>query len=701
MLRLRRTGPLAPHRLLRGVLLTLAVGASAAVAGCSAGADDLVSAAASLEQEHAQALEGAHGGPFKVEVSTELGNVRHLEGRVPRAALSGGTPGRQAVSFLAEHGELLAIGEPSDVPRALRVVSEEVSASGAHVRLQQVEGGVPVRGGEVLAHFDDDGALVALDAHVVRGVRLASTVPVVTAQAAAVRVEAELLARVPDVTRADVRPAAAGPELVVFATPGAPARLAWHHVARAMSATTAAVLDVTLDAITGAVLEAFDDLETVKATSPGVLGDMKTFEVTENGGSFTMVDKTRPAEIRTHTAATTQSLPGTIVGSTAVNTWDTTVARGKGAAVDAHFFAGFVYDYYKTKFNRSGIDGRNAPMISTAHFGNNYENAFWDGTQMAYGDGATRFKPLSAGLDVVAHEFTHGITTSTSKLVYQGQPGALNEAISDIFSSFIEHTYKADDRNNWLTGETIGASGPIRDLANPRAKGQPSHMKEFVNTQQDNGGVHINSGIPNNAAFLMTMGGTNPYSKVVVGGRLGWEKAEKLWYEVETKYLMSTSDFKAAATASKTAAVALKFSAAEVAVVECAWIAVGVLPGVCDEAAKGTPTVPDAGTPEPSGDGGAGAVSDGGAPTADGGPGASRPAPQTLVVQDGGGCAATGAPTGSSPGALVGLGLGAAAVLARRRRRLRAGAPSKHRDSTPMQCARVEGDATARVLSPR
>lgn len=662
MLRSSRYGSVVSRRLLRGLALTLAVGASGAIAACSAGTEE---ANAGLEQQHALALEAATGSVFKVEVSAELGNVRHLTGRVARAQLVGDTAPSQALAFLAQHPTLLAIGEPA---HTLAVVGDEASESGQHVRLRQVVSGVPVRGGEVLVHFDDQGALVAMDAHVVSGVQLASATPTLSAGAAVLRAEAELFTRVPEVTRGDLRPAAA-PELVVFARPGAPARLAWHHVARAMSASTAAVLDVTLDALTGAVLEAFDDLETVKATSPGVLGDMKTFEVTQNGGSFTLVDKTRPAEIRTYTAATTQSLPGTLVASTAVDAWDNTVARGKGAAVDAHFFAAFVYDYYKTKFNRAGIDGRNAPMVSTAHFGNSYENAFWDGTQMAYGDGATRFKPLSAGLDVVAHEFTHGVTMSTSKLVYQGQPGALNESISDIFSSFIEHTYKPDDRNNWLTGETIGAGGAIRDLSNPKAKGQPSHMKEFVNTQQDNGGVHINSGIPNNAAYLMTMGGTNPYSKVVVGGKLGWEKSEKLWYEVETKYLMSTSDFKAAATASVTAAQALKYSAAEIAVVECAWIAVGVLPGTCDEASKGTPAVPEAG-PEPA-DGGAGVTADGGASLDDAGASAPRQAPQTLMAPDDSGCSAAGGGAGgarSSQAWLVGLALGAVAIAARRRR---------------------------------
>src|SRR6185436_8697779 len=97
--------------------------------------------------------------------------------------------------------------------------------------------------------------------------------------------------------------------------------------------------------------------------------------------------------------------------------------------VDAHAFAGSVYDYFKTTFNRLGIDGKNAAIISTVNFDVAYDNAFWDGTQMVYGDGGQLFKALSGGADVVAHELTHGITTSTSNLVYQNQPGALNEAV--------------------------------------------------------------------------------------------------------------------------------------------------------------------------------------------------------------------------------------------------------------------------------
>ncbi len=616
---------------------------------------------AALEAEHAAELSAGSGHAFRVEVSPELATVRHIEGRTSGASLNGATASAKALSFLSAHPKLLGL---ADVRQSLRVQHEQSSESGTHVRLQEVVSGVPVRGAEVIAHFDRAGDLVSMDARIVPGLRL-DVVPVLAASAADERAKVEILTRVPDLQRAHLRDGAP-PELVVFAEPARdlPARLAWHHVVRGMSETTAAVLDVTIDALTGDILEAFDDLETIKAKSPGVLGDEKEFEVTQTGTTFTLVDGTRSAPIRTFSAGTQQTLPGTLVASTQQNVWDNTPARGKGAAVDAHFYAAFVYDYYKSKFGRNGIDGQNSPMVSTVHFGTNYENAFWDGTQMAYGDGATRFKPLSAGLDVVAHEFTHGVTTSTSKLVYQGQPGALNEAVSDILSTYIEHAYKPDDRNNWVTGELV-STAPIRDLTNPKAFNQPSNMKEFVNTQQDNGGVHINSGIPNNAAYLMTMSGTNPYSKVKVGGKLGWEKAEKLWYEVETKYLMARTDFAGAATMTVNAATALGYTPADVAVVKCAWVAVGVLPGPCDPLADGTatPTPSGSGTP-PATDGGSAAA----APTSSTGapaPGARPPTAQNgLLTEPNNGCNQSGG-TPKDLGPVAGLAL---ALLALSRR---------------------------------
>ena len=276
---------------------------------------------------------------------------------------------------------------------------------------------------------------------------------------------------------------------------------------------------------------------------------------------------------------------------------------GAGAGVDAHAYAGAVFDYYKKVHGRNAIDGAGGAMVSTAHFGVAYDNAFWDGTGMSYGDGGQLFRPLSAGLDVVAHEFTHGVTEKTSNLKYLNQSGALNESVSDIFGVFIEHSVKPDDVKNWKMGENIAkTAGGLRDFINPAAGDQPANMSAFVNTQQDEGGVHINSGIPNNAAFLMTMGGTNPISKTKVAFGIGWEKSEKLWYQANTKYFMVTTNFAQAAVGVMQAAKDVGLTENEQNIVDCAWKAVGIVKGACattivDPKSVIPPTTPGTGTP--------------------------------------------------------------------------------------------------------
>jgi thermolysin len=333
-----------------------------------------------------------------------------------------------------------------------------------------------------------------------------------------------------------------------------------------------------------------------------VLGDAKKFQVAQSGGQFSMNDTSRGVTITTYDAGGQQVGPGqgaTEVTSTTLTSWDT--GTGRGAAVDAHTYAGVVFDYYKKVHARSAIDGAGGAMLSTAHFGQTYENAFWDGTGMSYGDGGNLFRPMSAGLDVVAHEFTHGVTEATSALVYQGQSGALNESVSDIFGVFIEHSFKPDDTKNWLMGESIAKTATgLRDFKAPANGQQPANMSAYVNTQQDNGGVHINSGIPNNAAFLMTMGGTNPTSGTAVKFGIGWEKSEKLWYRANTKYFLSTTNFAQAAQGVMQAAKDLALTDNELNIVDCAWKATGVVQGTCgaivDPKATPVPTAPGTGT---------------------------------------------------------------------------------------------------------
>ena len=289
---------------------------------------------------------------------------------------------------------------------------------------------------------------------------------------------------------------------------------------------------IYVDARDGSVVEAYnalaDGAET--GTGTGVLGDQKTLNTVSQNGSYLLRDVTKGGLIETYSANNGSSLPGAIVtdDDNQFNSSD------QAAAVDAHYNAGVVYDYYESTHNRDSFDDNGATIRSTVHYGSNYNNAFWDGTQMVYGDGdGTTFAPLSAALDVVGHEITHAVTERTAGLQYRNQSGALNESMSDVFGYFIEP-------EDYLMGEDVYTPGTpgdaLRSLSNPEAYNQPSHMDDYVQTSQDNGGVHTNSGIPNKAAYFTIES-------------IGGSKAEQIYYRALTTYLTPTSDFSDARSA--------------------------------------------------------------------------------------------------------------------------------------------------------
>ncbi|WP_261303823.1 M4 family metallopeptidase [Paenibacillus andongensis] len=237
--------------------------------------------------------------------------------------------------------------------------------------------------------------------------------------------------------------------------------------------------------------------------------------------------------------------------------------------VDAHYLTGKVYDYYKQNFNRDSLDGNGMKMVSYVHDGTNVPNAFWTmltPTQgvMFYGDGdGVGYKCMSCEMDVVAHELTHGLTAFTADLDYVGQSGALNEAFSDIMAAVMD--------GNWTVGEDTGTI--IRDMSNPNAKGQPQHLDQYVNTVTDYRGVHVNSGIPNHAAYLIA-------TKLDQAGYNGKSLLGKLAYYALTKYLTHTSQFIDARNAFYTAVDDLGVSSTDITtvrnIVDQAWKEVGI-----------------------------------------------------------------------------------------------------------------------------
>lgn len=208
-------------------------------------------------------------------------------------------------------------------------------------------------------------------------------------------------------------------------------------------------------------------------------------------------------------------------------------------------FAGVVRDYLKTALERDSIDNRGMDLILNVHYGTKYMNAFWDGDEMTFGDGDGEiFTSFAKSLDVVAHELAHGVTQFTANLEYQGQSGALNEHFSDVFGSAITQSYlkQTADRADWLIGDEIMgpnlygealrsmcAPGSAYDNALLGKDPQPAHMKDYYAGPEDNQGVHINSGIPNKAFYL-------------VSREIGTDKAALIWYKALLK-LWATANF--------------------------------------------------------------------------------------------------------------------------------------------------------------
>ncbi|MCR8859276.1 MULTISPECIES: M4 family metallopeptidase [Bacillus] len=308
-------------------------------------------------------------------------------------------------------------------------------------------------------------------------------------------------------------------------------------------------------------------------TGKGVLGDTKSINTTLSGSTYYLQDNTRGATIFTYDAKNRSTLPGTLWTDTD-NVFN---ASRDAAAVDAHYYAGVTYDYYKNTFNRNSVNDAGAPLKSTVHYGSNYNNAFWDGSQMVYGDGdGYTFTSLSGGLDVIGHELTHAVTENSSNLIYQNESGALNEAISDVFGTLVEYY---DNRNpDWEIGEDIytpGKSGDaLRSMSDPVKYDDPDHYSKRYTGSSDNGGVHTNSGIINKAAYLLANGGTH-YGVTVNG--IGKDKVGAIYYRANTQYFTESTTFSQARAGLVQAAADLYgANSAEVTAVKQSYDAVGV-----------------------------------------------------------------------------------------------------------------------------
>lgn len=381
---------------------------------------------------------------------------------------------RRVTAFLAKYGEAFGISDASSELALYQVETDSLAMT--HLTFHQIHKGLPVFGGWVKVHLDASGqTMIAVSNGFVPGINLENATP----KLAATQAVNIAYGAMPDgVLVSD-------PKLVVYPLAGqnyqgAESVLSWQ-------------IELRNDLIPARQLYFVNALD---GTIAAVLDRL-------------YIERSR----QTYNANNECALPGDLARSEGDS------PTGDIDVDNAHDFAGATYDYFSVTHGRDSYDNQGAVLTSTVHYCSNYQNAFWNGEQTAYGD---EF-PVN---DVVAHEWTHAVTEHSAALEYRWQSGALNESFSDIFGAMV-------DREDWLMGEdlpsdVLGGREAIRDLADPTRFGQPDHTDNWVATCSDNEGVHTNSGITNKAYYN-------------IAAEIGKEKAEQIFFRTLVTYLQPTS----------------------------------------------------------------------------------------------------------------------------------------------------------------
>ena len=454
---------------------------------------------------------------------------------------------KTAWAFLRANAGILGIKAPDEELSLARYTEDNLKRR--HLRYQQTYKGIPIWASEVNVHLDEKGNVDLLNsAHVPTPQKLV-TRPVVTKQRAMTIAKNA-------VTGGD-KGSTSKPELVIYAKEGKRSRLAWKIN---VSVSINAYYQVLVDAHKETVLSAFNQVNTGLATGSGtdLTGTTRTLNLWSEGGKYYLLDTSKIMYDDTSDPPAINTTKGAIIVSDMANTdlpdqggsfnyqEITSTSPISGWLADGVSLAWSLsetYDYYKENHSRNSIDGQDSSILGFVRMGSGYENAFWtpEYNAMFFGDA----KIYAGALDVVAHELTHGISSFTSKLVYQDQSGALDEAFSDIFGEMVEE--HATGSNDWINGTVLADGG--RDMMNPASLEiidgyfYPSKMSEFYSrsspllqqfVNQDNGGVHINCTIISHAFYLLAEG---------LAGAIGNTDAAKIFHRAQTVHLLSRSQF--------------------------------------------------------------------------------------------------------------------------------------------------------------
>ncbi|MET7612546.1 M4 family metallopeptidase [Streptomyces seoulensis] len=488
---------------------------------------------------------------------------------------------QQAQSDAPETAQRIGLGAKEKL--VVRDVVKDVDGT-VHTRYERTYAGLPVLGGDLVVHTAKSGKAEGVTKATKAAIKVASLKPQITAA------KAEKQAVGAAKTLGSAKSASDGARKVIWAGSGKPV-LAYETVVGGLQDDgTPNQLHVITDAATGKKIFEYQGIE--NATGKTLYSGTVTLNSVQSGSTYQLTDSAR-GNHKTYNLARKTSGTGTLVSST-TNVFGTGTASSSSsdqtAAADAAYGAAETWDFYKNTFGRSGIKNNGVGAYSRVHYGNAYVNAFWDDSCfcMTYGDGSGNVDPLTS-LDVAGHEMSHGVTSNTAGLNYSGESGGLNEATSDIFGTGVEfYANNASDPGDYLIGEKIDINGdgtPLRYMDKPSKDGGSA---DYWSSSVGNKDVHYSSGVANHFFYLLSEGSgaktingvsynSPTYNGSAVTG-IGRAKALQIWYKALTTYMTSTTNYKAARTATLNAASALYggTSSAEYKAVAAAWTAVNV-----------------------------------------------------------------------------------------------------------------------------
>gem|GEM_PF-409252 len=456
-----------------------------------------------------------------------------------------------ATEFLEENKALFGIDSAKEELKVVEVKKDDIGDT--FVKFAQVIEGTEVENSLINVHYDENGVIVSVNGNLEENKEVTTLGSDVISQDDAIEIAKS---QFKDKTLKNTPKVA---EKVIITQDGVNYEV--YKINIFFMEPTIGNYDVFVDISSGKVIKTENKIRfNSSATGSGidVLGETRELNLNQSGDQYQMIDLTNQGSIYTYDMKKNTDISNRSVVSNSTGKFTT---EDDKSPVSAHYNADKVIGFYKNLFNRNSIDNNGMTIESHTHFDSNYNNAFWLGNviidgigvsgSMFYGDGdGQKFTYLSGDLDVVGHEMTHGVIEYTANLAYHNQSGALNESMADVFGVLIATYDKYNvegggnwtfDAADWVVGDDIYTPNTpgdaLRSLAEPTLYGQPAHMTEYYELAdtkaEDWGGVHINSGIPNKAAYN-------------IASNIGMEKTAKIYYRALTEYMHADTNFEQA-----------------------------------------------------------------------------------------------------------------------------------------------------------